>query len=65
MKRHQSEPIYTDPVCGMQLSRNTAAEELEYDGKTYYFCADICHEAFKADPEQYIHQHRQHGAQRS
>lgn len=61
MKRHPSEPPHTDPVCGMKLNRRTAAEELEYDGKTYYFCADVCREAFEAEPQRYIQQHRQHG----
>lgn len=65
MNRHPSVPSYTDPVCGMKLSRNTAAEELEYDGKTYYLCAKVCREAFEANPEKYIHHHRQHGTHRS
>lgn len=65
MKRHQSEPTYTDPVCGMKLSRSAAAEELQHDGKTYYFCAQVCREAFELEPEKYIHHHRQHGMRRS
>lgn len=65
MKRHPTEPTHTDPVCGMELSRNTAAEELEYDGKTFYFCAEVCREAFEADPRKYLPEHRQHGVRRS
>lgn len=61
MKSHHNEPTFTDPVCGMELSRSTAAETLEFDGKTYYFCAQVCLKAFKADPRKYIHKHRQHG----
>lgn len=61
MKRHPNEPTATDPVCGMKLSRTTAAEELEYDGKTYHFCAEVCRQTFEADPHKYIHHHRQHG----
>jgi len=45
----------------MEVSRNTAAEEVEYHGKTYYFCAGACREAFEANPTKYIRVHRQHG----
>lgn len=59
--RNRIEPIFTDPVCGMELSLNSAAAEYEYEGKTYYFCADICRQAFESDPQRYAHRHRQHG----
>lgn len=39
----------------------TAREEFEYQGKTYYFCATNCREAFEAEPEKYIRHHHQHG----
>jgi len=61
MKRQKHEPSHTDPVCGMEISRMTAADEFTWDGKTYYFCASVCREAFEADPEQYAPKHRQHG----
>ncbi|HNO78148.1 MAG TPA: YHS domain-containing protein [Phycisphaerae bacterium] len=61
MKPHSNEPTFTDPVCGMKLSRKTAPEELELDGKVYCFCAKICREAFEAEPEKFRHRHRQHG----
>lgn len=65
MKPHPADPTYTDPVCGMKLSRSTAVQELQYDGKTYYFCADVCREKFEAEPQKYTHQHRQHGMNRT
>ena len=40
-----------DPICGMTVDPATAAGEYDYNGKTYYFCAASCLEAFKADPE--------------
>ena len=61
MKHQVNEGRYKDPVCGMEVSRTTAIEELEYQGKTYYFCAGACREAFEADPEKYVRHHRQHG----
>jgi Cu+-exporting ATPase len=40
-----------DPICGMTVDPGTAAGHYEYKGVTYYFCANSCFEAFKADPE--------------
>jgi len=55
------EPCFRDPVCGMEVSRMSAVAESVYQGKTFYFCAGVCQEAFEAEPEKYIRQHRQHG----
>ncbi len=43
-----------DPVCGMDVERAKAAGESAYKGKTYYFCATPCKEAFDANPETYV-----------
>ena len=59
--QQNNEPGFKDPVCGMEVSRTTAIDEYSYQGKTYYFCARSCREAFEAEPEKYIRQHRQHG----
>ena len=61
MKRQIEERSFKDPVCGMEVSRLTAIEELDYQGKSYYFCSRHCREAFEAEPDKYIPQHRQHG----
>ncbi|MCF6262129.1 MAG: YHS domain-containing protein [Xanthomonadales bacterium] len=61
MKRASHEQTYKDPVCGMEVSYLSAADTSEYKGKTYYFCAHSCRQAFDAEPQQYLHQHRQHG----
>ncbi|MCW8965373.1 MAG: YHS domain-containing protein [Candidatus Pacearchaeota archaeon] len=54
MKRDHKEEIYKDPVCGMEVSRISAIAETSYQGRTYYFCADVCKETFDAEPEKYI-----------
>ena len=61
MKHQNNEHSFKDPVCGMEISRLTAIDECDYQGKTYYFCAGICREAFEAEPEKYVGHHRQHG----
>jgi Cu+-exporting ATPase len=46
-------PTVTDPVCGMEIDTAAAAASEEYQGKTYYFCSEACHQQFVAAPEQY------------
>ncbi len=43
-----------DPVCGMEVDPAHAAASETYQGRTYYFCATHCRDAFKADPEKYL-----------
>jgi YHS domain-containing protein len=43
----------TDPVCEMEIDWAAAAASEEYQGKTYYFCSEGCHQRFVAAPEQY------------
>lgn len=43
-----------DPVCGMEVDEKSAAGTSEYKGKTYYFCATGCRQAFDKDPEKYL-----------
>jgi YHS domain-containing protein len=43
-----------DPVCGMDVEPDKAAATSEYEGQTYYFCAEMCKTKFDADPEKYL-----------
>ena len=45
--------IFKDPVCGMDVTPETAAGTSEYKGVTYYFCAPGCKRSFDKDPEKY------------
>ena len=45
--------LVTDPVCKMQVDEKKAAATSEYNGKTYYFCAQVCKTKFDKNPEQY------------
>jgi P-type Cu+ transporter len=44
----------TDPVCKMVIEDKDAVATSLYKGKTYYFCAEKCKEAFDKDEEGYI-----------
>lgn len=43
-----------DPVCGMEVSQETAAGAWEHEGVTYFFCSVGCLERFRQDPETYL-----------
>jgi Cu+-exporting ATPase len=43
----------TDPVCGMRIDTDDAVATAEYEGTTYSFCSQACHDAFEADPASY------------
>ena len=43
-----------DPVCGMTIDPADAVGHVDYQGHTYFFCAESCLERFKADPSRYV-----------
>jgi len=42
-----------DPVCGMTVTPETAAESRQAEGTTYYFCSTHCAASFDADLQRY------------
>jgi membrane fusion protein, copper/silver efflux system len=49
--QHQGPAV--DPVCGMKVDEQVAAAShrfSEYQGRTYYFCSEICLRSFQQDP---------------
>lgn len=69
-----------DPVCGMTVTRESAADTIEHDGTEYMFCSAHCADKFRSDPGSFVpsnepggeapshsccsHKHADHGAQR-
>ena len=45
---------FRDPVCGMDVTPESAAGTSEYDGQTYYFCSPGCKRSFDQDPQKYL-----------
>jgi Cu+-exporting ATPase len=43
-----------DPVCGMTVDPQRAAESVVHQGQTYYFCSSGCATKFRASPEKYL-----------
>jgi xanthine dehydrogenase accessory factor len=43
-----------DPVCGMTVAVDGAAETAEHEGVTYYFCGAHCRKRFEADPAAFV-----------
>ena len=48
---------YKDPVCGMDVTPETAAGMSVYNGVTYYFCSPGCKRDFDREPEKYLSTH--------
>lgn len=46
--------VVKDPVCGMEIDPEAAAGTSEYEGTTYYFCAEGCKKEFDADPQKFL-----------
>jgi YHS domain-containing protein len=52
----QSTEKSVDPVCGMTVTKESAAGSATYQGKTYYFCNKVCKDNFTKDPQKYLAQ---------
>ncbi len=50
----QTEAKLVDPVCGMTVTKETAAGTYVYKGQTYYFCSKACKDNFTKDPQKYL-----------
>lgn len=47
---------FKDPVCGMDVAPQSAADKSVYQGTTYYFCCSGCKQSFDAEPGKYLAQ---------
>ena len=45
---------YTDPVCHMTVTAESAAGHVVHHGDTYYFCAQSCLDRFVATPDAFL-----------
>lgn len=43
-----------DPICKMQVDKRSAAGELHFEGKKYWFCSLSCVEQFAKEPSLYV-----------
>jgi len=43
-----------DPVCGMTITPADSVGQVEYQGQTYYFCAESCLERFRENPAAFL-----------
>jgi|GEM_PF-2059293 len=54
MVKNYEEYLVRDPVCGMHIHPEYAADLDFYKGRILYFCSFPCKEKFVADPEKYF-----------
>lgn len=43
-----------DPVCGMKVNPRKTELTFEFQGNSYYFCAEACLNTFESDPQKYL-----------
>jgi YHS domain-containing protein len=54
LEHYQGENIVTDPVCGMSVNKAHAPAQIDYEGKTYFFCVEECRQKFAESPDRYL-----------
>ena len=54
MVQNIKDKLVRDPVCGMWIEPEYAADVDAYKGKIFYFCAQSCKKEFNNDPEKYF-----------
>ena len=54
MNLHESTPTNVDPVCGMQVDPEKAVETADFEGRTYFFCAESCRKEFEKQPQKFL-----------
>jgi Cu+-exporting ATPase len=47
----------------MEVDLETAGEQKELEGQTYFFCSAGCREKFEEDPKRFIHDHPNGGGE--
>ncbi len=52
--RENSVESVKDLVCGMDITKSTAAQSYAYEDKEYFFCSERCVERFKNDPARFL-----------
>jgi len=52
--KENKEQLIRDPVCGMWIEPDDAADIMLYEDKIFYFCAPGCKKAFEKEPEKFI-----------
>jgi YHS domain-containing protein len=54
MNQHKVNRSEVDPVCGMQVDPEKTDHRADYDGRTYFFCAEGCRKEFENQPQKYL-----------
>jgi Cu+-exporting ATPase len=54
IKNQGGEIVAKDPVCNMMVDEKTAKLKTKHEGKSYYFCSEMCLKKFNENPEKYV-----------
>lgn len=54
MKVRDEDMKVRDEVCGMELAADQVVATTQFEGRTYYFCAERCKKLFQGRPHWYV-----------
>ena len=54
MAKLSNTPVSVDPVCGMVVEPGRTRLVANYQGHSYWFCAEDCRGTFEAGPKNYL-----------
>ena len=43
-----------DPVCGMEVNKNSSSLVSDHFGRTFHFCSERCRKLFDINPNKYV-----------
>ena len=43
-----------DPVCGMEVKKNSTSLVSDHFGRTFHFCSEQCRKLFDINPNKYV-----------
>ncbi|MFQ6609271.1 MAG: heavy metal translocating P-type ATPase [Fidelibacterota bacterium] len=49
-----------DPVCGMEVNKESSTITKEWQGVQYAFCSQNCHDSFSVNPGKYVKENKHH-----
>lgn len=55
--------IYRDPLCDRPVNPMATTPKSDHQGKTYYFCCELCKQLFEREPQKYAVEQDEKGEQ--
>ena len=54
MTTNNNKHQFVDPVCQMEVTKNSKVPPFNFHSKTYHFCAEDCRKEFISGPDKFL-----------